>query len=182
MASIYDGIKTAKELVKIVGFQGLSTKTEDICRAQDIFGRATIEELDELANDIGRNDSNGSPDKNGSWSSGRAATRPIFYQILFHIWNWEDATRFYNQHSNPEYEELENLRTENKKLSGRVESLEARRAELLDNAKAASDAILEETKKKLAAIERAEKAEKEIVKLKAKLYDLMLENEENLND
>lgn len=182
MASIYDNIRTAKELVDIVGVQGLSTKVEDICRAQDIFGRAAIEELVELANDTGRNNENGEPDKNGSWSSNRKATRPIFYQILFQIWHWEDATRFYNQHSNPEYEELKTLRTENKKLSGRVENLEAKRDELLANAKDASDVILEEMNKKAASIERAEKAEKEIVKLKAKLYDLMIAKEENLND
>lgn len=45
MESIYDGIKTAKELLEAVSVQGLSTKTEDICRAQDIFGRSTTEEL-----------------------------------------------------------------------------------------------------------------------------------------
>lgn len=182
MASIYDNIKTAKELVEIVSLQGMSTKIEDISRAQDIFGRAAIEELDELANDIGRNNEKGEPDKNGSWSSNRRATRPIFYQILFHIWNWEDATRFYNQHSNPEYEELKTLRTENRKLSGRVESLEARRDELIGDVKQASDVIIEEMKKKGEAIERAEKAEEEIVRLKAKLYDLMVEKEENIND
>ena len=35
MTSIYDEIKTARELVIFVKNHGLSTKTEDICKAQD---------------------------------------------------------------------------------------------------------------------------------------------------
>ena len=29
--------------------------------------------------------------------------------IAFSIWNWEDATRFWNQHTNPEHAELKEL-------------------------------------------------------------------------
>ena len=43
--SIYDSIKTAEELLKEVAAHGLSTKPEDICRAQDIFGRSEVKEL-----------------------------------------------------------------------------------------------------------------------------------------
>ncbi len=82
MKSIYDDIKTAADLVRHVSVHGLSTKEEDIFRAQDIFGHSTIEELDTLANDIGRNNENGEPDPNGSWSSGRKGTRDTFYFIL----------------------------------------------------------------------------------------------------
>lgn len=45
MASQYDSIKTAEELLKEVAAHGLSTKPEDICRAQDIFGRSEVKEL-----------------------------------------------------------------------------------------------------------------------------------------
>lgn len=54
MASQYDSIKTAEELLKEVAAHGLSTKPEDICRAQDIFGRSEVKELIRLANDNGR--------------------------------------------------------------------------------------------------------------------------------
>ena len=74
MASKYDSIKTAKDLVSEVMMHGFSLNQEDICRAQDIFGHSTIEELVNLANDIGRNDENGTPDPKGTWSSGRRRT------------------------------------------------------------------------------------------------------------
>ena len=101
--SKYDSIKTAAELVADVRANGLSTAQEDICRAQDIFGHTPIEELDRLANDIGRDNDKGEPDPHGSWSSSRPATQATFYRIAFSIWNWEDAVRFWNLHTNPEH-------------------------------------------------------------------------------
>lgn len=178
MASIYDSIKTAKDLVTRVRFQGLSTSEEDIVRAQDIIGRATIEELDELANDNGRVNSKGDPDKNGTWSNGRTGTQTTFYQILFHIWNWEDATRFYNQHTNPEYTELADLRKQNKKISEEKAALEKKIAELEADAKKIVQRAMDLSGDKLRESERADFAEAEIVRLKAKLYDLMMANKE----
>lgn len=58
MASQYDSIKTAEELLKEVAAHGLSTKPEDICRAQDIFGRSEVKEL---------------MLRRSSWSRGRSA-------------------------------------------------------------------------------------------------------------
>ena len=87
MASIYDNIKTARELITNIRLHGMSTAEEDICRIQDIFGNSTYEELADLANDIGRTDDNGKPDPNGKWSSGKAATRGTFYSTLFKVWN-----------------------------------------------------------------------------------------------
>ena len=110
MSSKYDSLQTAAELVAEVQAHGLSLTQEDIVRAQDIFGHSTVEELVALANDIGRNNENGEPDPKGTWSSGRHETRSTFYFILFKTWNWEDAVRFWNQHSNPEHEEVVELR------------------------------------------------------------------------
>ena len=176
MTSIYDEIKTARELVIFVKNHGLSTKTEDICKAQDIFGNSTVEELVDLANDLGRNNDNGEPDPKGTWSSGRMETRSTFYSILFHIWNWEDATRFLNQHSNPEYEELKVLRKEHKKLFEQVKQLTARRDELLDDAKRGADYISELSNRLSESETRAAAAEAEIVKLKARLFDLLIKD------
>lgn len=176
MASIYDNIKTARELVSFVKAHGMSTKMEDICRAQDIFGNSTIEELDDLANDIGRNNDDGEPDPKGTLSSGRMETRSTFYSILFHIWNWEDATRFWHQHSNPEYEELKVLREERRKLSEQVKQLTARRDELLADAKRGTEYIGELNSRLTDTEARAEAVEAEVVKLKARLFDLLIKD------
>lgn len=88
MSSKYDSIKTAADLVAEVAAHGLSTEQEDQNRAADIFGNTSIEELDRLANDIGRNNQNGEPDPKGTWSSSRKGTQETFYFIAFSIWNW----------------------------------------------------------------------------------------------
>lgn len=44
--SKYDSIKTAAELVAEVQAHGLSLAQEDICRAQDIFGRSAVQDID----------------------------------------------------------------------------------------------------------------------------------------
>lgn len=85
MSSQYDSIKTPAELIAEVMTHGLSTKQEDICRVQDIFGRAPIEDLVKLANDIGRNNADGEPDPKGTWSSGRKGTQSTFYMVLSSI-------------------------------------------------------------------------------------------------
>lgn len=83
MASQYDSIKTAEELLKEVAAHGLSTKPEDICRAQDIFGRSEVKELIRLANDNGRlNGFDGEPDPRGTYSSGRVGLRSISIRSL----------------------------------------------------------------------------------------------------
>jgi len=173
MSSIYDEIKTAADLIREVALHGLSTKQEDICRAQDIFGRSSVEELVLLANDNGRNDEHGNPDPKGSWSSGRRGTQSTFYIIAFSIWNWEDATRFWNQHTNPDKEMLVKTYEENAALKKQNESLAERRNQLLQEVEEAANKwqITYEQFREQEA--RALKAEDEIVQLKAKLYDLM---------
>ena len=175
MKSIYDEIKTAADLVNHVSLHGLSTKEEDISRAWDIIGHSTIEELDTLANDIGRNNENGEPDPNGSWSSGRKATRDTFYFILFKIWNYEDAVRFWNEHTNPEHNQLIAIKEMNAANNKKV-------AELQEQVESEHKSRLEETKLAIEAEEKARRLQSElhdrdmtIMELKAKLYDLMEE-------
>lgn len=173
MSSIYDEIKTAADLVKEVMAHGLSTKQEDICRAQDIFGRSSVEELVSLANDNGMNDEHGNPDPKGSWSSGRKGTRNTFYSIAFSIWNWEDATRFWNQYTNPDKEILVKTCEENATLKKQNATLVERRNQLSEEVEEAANkwqSTYEQFREQEA---RALKAEAEIVQLKAKLYDLM---------
>lgn len=173
MASIYDEIKTPKELLDRVKMRGFSTNLVDVCRAQDIFGNAPIGSLVELANDNGRVDANGNPDPNGSWSKGRDGYQKTFYMVLFSIWNWEEATRFYNEHTNPE---IASLRERAKKLDsteanllGAYNTIEQKDEQL---ANAGAFALEQEKKASRLEAENAELAD-EIIRLKAKLYDMM---------
>ena len=175
--SKYDGIKTAADLVKEVRLHGLSLDQEDICRAQDIFGNAPIEELAFLANDIGRNNRNGEPDPKGTVSSDRPATQNTFYSILFRIWNWEDATRFWNQHTNPEHEQTEEIRSKLKaEMAEHAKTKKALEGE--HNAVLHERSQVCELKAKVACLEsEVHDSDMTIMELKAKLYDLMTAGE-----
>lgn len=169
--SKYDSIQTAAELVAEVQAHGLSTAQEDICRAQDIFGHTSVEELARLANDNGRNNDQGQPDPQGSWSSGRRPTQGTFYSIAFSIWNWEDATRFWNLHTNPERQAWQ----EDKRIVGELQhkvmvaeiDRDAAKNLLRTSEKKASDLIDALTD----AERRACTAEAQVLALKARLYD-----------
>lgn len=178
MSSKYDNIKTAAELVSEVQLHGLSLAQEDICRAQDIFGHTSIEELARLANDIGRNNDNGEPDPKGAWSSGRKATQGTFYTIVSRIWNWEEVTRFWNLHTNPETKELKELRQERIKLEMMYEGSLNRNSELKRTLEEEAGLVMDLQTRVGDAQRAAEDAEDEIVRLKAKLYDLLVERKE----
>ena len=161
MKTKLEQIETAAELVTLVSWQGVSTKQEDICKMQDIIGHSTIEELDRLANFTG--------DK-----SGKMGTQSYFYHILSVIWRWDDLIEFWNKHTNPEHKQLEeanellmkcekelkfaNEILEKKNKDG--EDFRKRYCELLDKSM--------DQEKAIAAKDR------EIMELKAKLYDMMV--------
>lgn len=185
MSSKYDNIKTAAELVSEVQLHGLSLAQEDICRAQDIFGHTPIEELARLANDIGRDNEKGEPDPKGSRSSGRRATQSTFYSILSSIWHWEEVTRFWNTHTNPEHEQVEELRAklraEMAEHSNTKKALEEQRV----STNAEHKFLLAERGKRVEQGEKIESLKAEIhdrdmtiMELKAKLYDLLVERKE----
>lgn len=178
MSSKYDNIKTAAELVAEVQVHGLSMDQVDICRAQDIFGHTAIEELARLANDTGMNNAQGEPDPKGTWSSGRKATRSTFYAIVSSIWNWEEVTRFWNQYTNPEREELLELRSFCNALKKEASQ---KSEEVIEEHKLR----LAETSEKLGLKVEVEKLRAElhdrdmaVMELKAKLYDLLTAEKE----
>lgn len=173
--SKYDSIKTAADLVAEVRMNGLSVSQEDICRAQDIFGHTPMEELDRLANDIGLDNENGEPDPHGTWSSSRPATQGTFYRIAFAIWSWEDAVRFWNQHTNPEHFAFDEVKAENARLRKAKEELEDTKEALLHEQEMATAEIEKLRKDENSVIAALEDAEAEVVRLKAELYDYMKE-------
>ena len=166
MASKYDSIKTAKDLLIEVRQHGLSLAQEDIVRAQDIFGHSSVRELNELANDTGI-DSEG-------WSTGKKGFQSEFYAVAFSIWHWEDAVRFYIQNTDPTHKQLEEARKENQGLAEMVKHHEA---EITKEHKLRIEAVRDMHD----AEDKCEKLEAElhdrdmtIMELKARLYDLMV--------
>lgn len=166
--SIYDNIKTPKELVIHVGVHGLSTAVNDICRAQDIFGQAPICDLVELAND----------DNQAANKAGRTHSyQSTFYMILFHIWDWEDATRFYNQHTNPEWKATVVAAKEAQVIAQdaktKLADLQGRYTRQLDDVAYLGKTKLELEQRAGVAETQLAAAQQTILELKAKLYDLM---------
>lgn len=171
--SIYDKIETAKDLILEVKAHGLSTKTEDICRAQDIFGHSTVEELEVLATDTGRRDNDGNPSQFGNWSSGSDGTQKIFYQIIFTIWNWEDATKYYNEHSNPFYIEGRKAVKKCETLASDIERKNKCLNTEIEMGKKTGALLTKALNKQCELNAELEAKDAEIIKLKARLYDLI---------
>lgn len=182
--SKYDSIKTAAEMVQEVRMHGLSTAQEDLNRVADIFGNTQIEELDRLANDIGRNNEHGEPDPKGSWSSNRQPSQDTFYCIISHIWNWQEVVRFWNCHTNPDAGKLVTMKTTVDALKEANENLHEKLTESKAEVKAEHEARLTETSEKLRAQAEIDRLngelhskEMEIMELKARLYDLLVGKE-----
>lgn len=172
----FSDIKTIQELIAYIAAHGMPTDEESVCRMQDIVGHSTIEELDFLANNIGRCDEHGNIDPKGSCSGGKNSQK-YFYPLIFSIWNWEDAVRFWNQHTNPDKEILTKTYEENRVLKKRNEELTARRDELLENEKLVADKVSELMEKGFESEKRIGDLELENIRLKARLYDMMTAEE-----
>ena len=107
-----------------------------------------------------------------------------FYFVLFKIWNWEDAVRFWNQHSSPEHEGVKELQA---KLQAEMAE-HTKTKEALKEQRISTDAehkfLLIERGKRVEQAEKISSLEAEvhdrdmtIMELKAKLYDLMTAGE-----
>lgn len=185
--SRYDTIYTARALVREVMAHGLSTRQEDLVRVQDLFGNSTIDELVALANDIGRNNADGEPDPEGSWSSIRRGTRDTFYMILFSVWNWEDAVRFYNQHTNPDRKAMEELKEAVVNWEKVVKDAHATNAKLMTLKTKVEDENAELVQGYNRMVDRLHAAEEAVsslraegIVLKAKLFDLAYSDSEQV--
>ena len=152
--SRYDTIKTPADLIVEVKMHGLSTEQEDINRAADIFGHASIEELAELAN-------------------GRPETSSKFYFIAYQVWGWEQATRFFNEHTNPATKAAKETADELKKAKEEIKTLTAERDDAKHTIHEVTEQKIHEHSERVHAATALKAAQEEILTLKAKLYDLM---------
>ena len=155
--SKYDSISTAADLIFEVRMNGLSTDQDDRNRAADIFGRSGIGELAALANDEHCRSEDGR-------STGKPSTSRTFYFIAFSIWNWEDATRFFNEHSN--------IQTKNSRVAS-LESEAAKVSKLESQVETCKHLWHLEEQRSMKAERELAEAQSEITALKAKLYDFM---------
>lgn len=168
MKTKLEQITTASELITYTLAFGVPTDPESICRMQDIIGHSTEEELEALADKYQEHDRTGKQ----------------FYFVLYHIWNWEDATRYFLQHSSLTVKGLEdsveelsndkvNLTKENDKLrtwhDNDTERIKDLNAQLAEAVKTVSDQDREADNLRQSIILK----DQEIIELKAKLYDLM---------
>ena len=157
--SKYNDINTAKDLIREVSAYGLSTDQDDRNRAADIFGNSGVGELAELAN-------------SKDTISGKQISQ-TFYFIAFNIWHWEQATRFFNEHTNPATKDAQESE---RKLKAQIKANE----ELLADVIRGDERVAEITEKYATlnadharATSSLEEAQREVLTLKAKLYDLM---------
>lgn len=135
---------------------GLDINEESIVEYQDMIGHSTIEQLQELSN---------------------SEFKETFYRVYGHSYGTVEAIKFYCKNSEwmlSRLEEIDNLTEENNSLSvafkEQVEMFK-HQIELTEKAQRERDhnaALIAEQK------ERIDAQEREIITLKAKLYDMMM--------
>lgn len=160
-------VNTIDELMTLISWQGVPTDLESICRMQDIVGHTPVDRLIELANDTGLEIRDGD-----QWSTGRRGTRDAFYHLLTKLWSWEDVTRFWNAYTNPDHiaaGKAAKLEKENKRL---LQQVQVQADEAAAKQKETDAALIDLSDKLLQAGEDLKAKELEILKLKARVYDL----------
>lgn len=172
MKTKLEQITTAAELITFITAFGTPTDLESICRMQDIIGHTGQDELIRLAQDNGTE-----TDGTHTWSTGRRGTQKETLSLLYTIWNWEDATRFYNNHVNPEYrkakEEAKKARQEAEEAKAEAEKARKNSEEWKEAATKIKANWRDSATDAEAQKARADAAEAENLKLKAMLFDYM---------
>ena len=161
MITKLEQIEKMEDLITYISAFGRPTDQESICRMQDIVGHTALEDLIKFATDDGTKIEDGN-----KWSTGRRGTQAITMNLLFAIWNWEEATNFYNRYVNQIA--IKN-REDAAKVKNLTENLTKREDELEKTGIELAKMLTEQAKLK----RDLEKAEAEILKLKAKLFDYM---------
>jgi hypothetical protein len=163
MTSQYDKIETAVDLVREVKMHGLSITQVDICRAQDIIGHSTVEEIAFLA-DGGEKD---------CYGNANDYIQRTLFQIIFACWDRDRAVALYNEHVTRYPQRLKEVQEQfHAETQEHAETKNKLEHEKLQHRKASAEA--DSLQRDLNEMIDAHKAaEFEIQRLKAKLYDLM---------
>ena len=161
-------IKTAAELITFVSAFGIPTDQESICTMQDIIGHTGQDELVRLATDDGTERRDGE-----TWSTGRRGTKATTMNLLFHIWHWEDATQFYNNYVNPIQKKMKEEIETGRKEKAKNEHLKAELEDVRNRLNQTTETGKKILSEKIVAEKELEKAQAEILRLKAMLFDYM---------
>jgi len=157
--SKYNNIQTAADLVREVKMNGLSTAQDDINRAADIIGRAPIKELVDLATDAQCTAENG-------FTTGKPSTSNTFYSIAFTVWHWEQAARFFAEHTLRLPQQLHDTQKQLKTETARADAAEAEATRCMTGWESAAESLQ-------TAQARLKEATADVIQLKANLYDMM---------
>lgn len=151
MASEYDKIETFKDLYISVKAHGMQTNIEAVCRAQDIIGHSTETELlNILEKDRGN-----------------------FYLIISTCWDRDRVFEFWNKHSNPDRQRMNEAIKENGNLREELKKADAATRLFKESAETWKKSFAEEQTAKFKAERELKEAQNEIQRLKAMCFDLM---------
>jgi len=154
-----------KDLLALVRIHGINTELECTNKLADIIGCKTVDELKEAAE----------------------SDKPTFFFVLRYIWNMQDILNFYNNNCNSTMEALQGevedlftlnntLKAANNTLQNTVTYLRADNEDLKKKLAEYTQKVTENYINLIASDNKIKAMEDELVRLKAKLFDLM-ENE-----
>ena len=143
-------IDLVKLLKEVKATNAIDTNIEKICEYQDMIGHSAEEELAELAN--------------GNYKS-------EFYRVYALSYRIEDTIRFYRKHDNTILEMIE----ENEQLEDDNKVLEQKLVESKSRLDETERKLIEERNKNSLNAVEIDNLKAEIIKLKARLYDLINE-------
>lgn len=137
-----------KLLNKVQATGGLDVDEKSICDYQDMIGHSTQEQLRELAN---------------------GSLKESFYRVYGHSYGTVEAIRFFTQNSNKMYDLL--LERDGLKADLEIANKDIDKY-MLESSKNYK-AMMQERQEKEQAQDDLKKAQDEIIRLKARLFDLM---------
>lgn len=145
-------MKGYEELVKLLNrvqaTGGLDVDEKSICEYQDMIGHSTQDQLRELAN---------------------GNLKESFYRVYGHSYGTVEAIRFFTQNSNKMYDLL--LERDGLKADLEIANKDIDKY-MLESSKNYK-AMIQERQEKEQAQDDLKKAQEEIIRLKARLFDLM---------
>lgn len=152
-------MKEYKDLVellkKVQATGGLDCDTASVCEYQDMIGHSTDDQLRELSN--------------GTYKS-------AFYRVYGLAYGTCEAINFYMNHSEKVYNlllEKDQYKCDFENMQDRLDTAMTETKKNFDTAQKMRDAWEAEKTEKENIKKELEKANEEIIRLKAKLYDLM---------